>query len=62
MMLVAGLFAPLGTFVWSLLIGYFSASTAVLCGGTAMIVLGIPILISTQSPNSRNSARGVAAE
>ena len=62
MMLVAGLFAPLGTFVWSLLIGYFSASTAVLCGGTAMIVLGIPILISTQSANSRNAAGGAAAE
>jgi MFS family permease len=62
MMLVAGLFAPIGTFVWSLLIGYFSASTAVLCGGVAMIVLGIPILISTQSATSRNFATGAAAE
>jgi len=62
MMLIAGLFTPIGTFVWSLLIGYFSASTAVLCGGVAMIVLGIPILISTQSANSRNSAAGAAAE
>ncbi|MEI7886280.1 MAG: MFS transporter [Actinomycetes bacterium] len=62
MMLVAGLFTPLGTFVWSLLIGYFSASTAVLCGGAAMLVIGIPILISTQSANSRNSATGAAAE
>jgi MFS family permease len=62
MMLIAGLFTPIGTFVWSLLIGYFSASTAVLCGGAAMIVLGIPILISTQSANSRNSATGSAAE
>lgn len=59
MMLIAGLFTPIGTFVWSLLIGYFSASTAVLCGGVAMIVLGIPILISA---NSRNSATGAAAE
>ena len=62
MMLIAGLFTPIGTFVWSLLIGYFSASTAVLCGGAAMIVLGIPILISTQSANSRNAAGGAAAE
>ncbi len=56
MMLVAGLFAPLGTFVWSLLIGYFSASAAVLCGGVAMVLLGVPILISANSAKAAGDA------